>query len=295
MGDGTEHDELFDSSTASVSRHADRLDGSYTQERQAAAFDLLRLAADDPDTIVEESATLFAVAERSDGARWAAAAALAHAADARPRDIAFDADRFAGLLDAESDVLREAAASGLSAIARTEAVPVDRLLDLVANGETGAGEAVDVLSVVAAERPADLPRERVEALSMADSPAARAAGEYLEMILASSTGSEPPVAADLDGLLAFEERLEDLPDSRTNVFILDNLKRRAIDAFIADELGGIYHGMEIAQTSMGTQIVLSVDDPEAVVGPSGERIESLTETLETGLGFEDPQIDVREV
>jgi len=295
MGDGTERDDdPFEGSTASVSAYADRLDGPFTRERQAAVFDLLRRAEGDPDAIVEASAELFAVAERSDGARWAAAAALAHAADARPRDLAVDAGRVAGLLDAESDALREAAASGLTSIARTESVPVDPLLDIVASGGTGAGDAVDVLGVVAAERPADLPRERVEALSAADDPTARAAGAYLGTILASSAGAEPPFEADLDGFLDFEDRLDDLPNSRANGFTQKSLRRRAIDAFLADELGEIYRGTEIVQTPQGTQIAIDTNDPGAVVGPGGERIESLAATLETEFGLEDPQIDVRE-
>lgn len=296
MGDGTERgDDLFGGSTAPVSAYADSLGGPFTRERQAAVFDLLRRAEGDPDAIVESSAALFAVAERSDGARWAAAAALAHAAAARPGDLAIDAGRFVELLDADSDVLREAAASGLSALARTESVPVDPLFDIVAAGGTGAGDAVDVLGVVAAERPADLPRERVEALSAVDDPTARAAGAYLETLLASSAGAEPPFEADRDGFLALGERLRgDFPSSRTNGFTQQSLLHRAIDAFLADELGESYRGMEIAQTPMGAQIVLSVDDPGAVVGPGGERIESLATTLETDFGLEDPQIDVQE-
>ena len=79
-------------------------------------------------------------------------------------------------------------------------------------------------------------------------------------------------------------------------FIHDGLRRQQIDEFFAEELGRAgYGGMELAQTPMGTQIVLRAEKPGMVIGKGGRNIRNITTEIEDRFGLEDPQIDVQEV
>ncbi|MFC3958679.1 30S ribosomal protein S3 [Halovivax cerinus] len=79
-------------------------------------------------------------------------------------------------------------------------------------------------------------------------------------------------------------------------FIRNGLRRSQIDEFFADELGRAgYGGMEVAQTPMGTQIVLKAEKPGMVIGKGGENIRKVTTELEDRFDLDDPQIDVQEV
>ncbi|ELZ08601.1 30S ribosomal protein S3P [Halovivax asiaticus JCM 14624] len=79
-------------------------------------------------------------------------------------------------------------------------------------------------------------------------------------------------------------------------FIENGLRRSQIDEFFADELGRAgYGGMDVAQTPMGTQIVLKAEKPGMVIGKGGENIRKVTTALEDRFNLEDPQIDVQEV
>ena len=79
-------------------------------------------------------------------------------------------------------------------------------------------------------------------------------------------------------------------------FIHDGLRRQQIDEFFANELGRAgYGGMELAQTPMGTQIVLRAEKPGMVIGKGGRNIRKITTAIEDRFGLEDPQIDVQEV
>jgi small subunit ribosomal protein S3 len=53
--------------------------------------------------------------------------------------------------------------------------------------------------------------------------------------------------------------------------------------------------MELAQTPMGTQIVLQAEKPGMVIGKGGKNIRKVTSELEERFDLEDPQIDVQEV
>jgi small subunit ribosomal protein S3 len=53
--------------------------------------------------------------------------------------------------------------------------------------------------------------------------------------------------------------------------------------------------MEVAQTPMGTQIVLKAEKPGMVIGKGGKNIRKITDTLETEFDLDDPQVDVQEV
>jgi len=79
-------------------------------------------------------------------------------------------------------------------------------------------------------------------------------------------------------------------------FIEDGLRRSQIDEFFADELGRAgYGGMEVAQTPMGTQIVLKAEKPGMVIGKGGKNIRKITSELQDRFDLDDPQIDVQEV
>ena len=79
-------------------------------------------------------------------------------------------------------------------------------------------------------------------------------------------------------------------------FIEDGLRRSQINEFFADELGRAgYGGMDVAQTPMGTQIVLKAEKPGMVIGKGGKNIRKITTELEDRFDMDDPQIDVQEV
>ncbi|MFC7234197.1 30S ribosomal protein S3 [Halosegnis marinus] len=79
-------------------------------------------------------------------------------------------------------------------------------------------------------------------------------------------------------------------------FIENGMRRTQIDEFFADELARAgYGGMELAQTPMGTQIVLKAEKPGMVIGKGGKNIRKLTTQIEEEFDLDDPQIDVQEV
>jgi small subunit ribosomal protein S3 len=79
-------------------------------------------------------------------------------------------------------------------------------------------------------------------------------------------------------------------------FIENGLRRSQIDEFFAEELARAgYGGMDLAQTPMGTQIVLKAEKPGMVIGKGGQNIRDITQTLEDEFDLEDPQVDVQEV
>jgi small subunit ribosomal protein S3 len=79
-------------------------------------------------------------------------------------------------------------------------------------------------------------------------------------------------------------------------FIENGMRRTQIDEFFADELARAgYGGMELAQTPMGTQIVLKAEKPGMVIGKGGKNIRKLTTQIEEQFDLDDPQIDVQEV
>jgi len=79
-------------------------------------------------------------------------------------------------------------------------------------------------------------------------------------------------------------------------FIENGLRRSRIDEFFGEELARAgYGGMDLAQTPMGTQIVLKAEKPGMVIGKGGQNIREITQTLEDEFDLEDPQVDVQEV
>ena len=79
-------------------------------------------------------------------------------------------------------------------------------------------------------------------------------------------------------------------------FIEDGLRETQIDEFFSAELARAgYGGMELAETPMGTQIVLKAEKPGMVIGKGGKNIRKVTRQLESQFDLNDPQIDVQEV
>ncbi|WP_276260388.1 30S ribosomal protein S3 [Haloglomus litoreum] len=79
-------------------------------------------------------------------------------------------------------------------------------------------------------------------------------------------------------------------------FIENGLERTQIDEFFKSELSRAgYGGMDVAQTPMGTQIVLKAEKPGMVIGKGGKNIRKITSELESRFDMDDPQIDVQEV
>ena len=79
-------------------------------------------------------------------------------------------------------------------------------------------------------------------------------------------------------------------------FIEDGLRETQIDEFFSAELARAgYGGMELAETPMGTQIVLKAEKPGMVIGKGGKNIRKVTRQLEAQFDLNDPQIDVQEV
>ena len=79
-------------------------------------------------------------------------------------------------------------------------------------------------------------------------------------------------------------------------FIDNGLERTQIDEFFQDELSRAgYGGMDVAQTPMGTQIVLKAEKPGMVIGKGGKNIRKITSELKSRFDMDDPQIDVQEV
>jgi small subunit ribosomal protein S3 len=79
-------------------------------------------------------------------------------------------------------------------------------------------------------------------------------------------------------------------------FIENGIRRSQINEFFAEELARAgYGGMDLAQTPMGTQIVLKAEKPGMVIGKGGQNIREITQTLEDEFDLEEPQVDVQEV
>jgi len=79
-------------------------------------------------------------------------------------------------------------------------------------------------------------------------------------------------------------------------FIENGIRRSQINEFFAEELARAgYGGMDLAQTPMGTQIVLQAEKPGMVIGKGGQNIREITQTLEEEFDLEEPQVDVQEV
>ncbi|MEM3766660.1 MAG: 30S ribosomal protein S3, partial [Candidatus Bathyarchaeia archaeon] len=79
-------------------------------------------------------------------------------------------------------------------------------------------------------------------------------------------------------------------------FISKSKKRAEIDEFLQRKLERAgYGGVNIAETPLGTHIVIYAMRPGLVIGRSGETIRELAKTLEEKFGVSNPQISVSEI
>jgi small subunit ribosomal protein S3 len=79
-------------------------------------------------------------------------------------------------------------------------------------------------------------------------------------------------------------------------FVTEGLKRTRIDEYLENELERAgYGGMEIQVTPLGTMVVVYAERPGMVIGRGGKTVRSITQSLKTSYGLENPQVEVKEV
>lgn len=79
-------------------------------------------------------------------------------------------------------------------------------------------------------------------------------------------------------------------------FVTEGLKRTRIDEYLESELERAgYGGMEIQITPLGTMVVVYAERPGMVIGRGGKTVRSITQSLKTSYGLENPQVEVKEV
>jgi len=84
--------------------------------------------------------------------------------------------------------------------------------------------------------------------------------------------------------------------SAINHFIKKGVRQAEIDEYLGEELSRAgYGGVEIAKTPLGERITIHAARPGIVIGRRGKNIRSITDELITRFGFENPQIEVKEV
>lgn len=84
--------------------------------------------------------------------------------------------------------------------------------------------------------------------------------------------------------------------SAINHFIKKGVRQAEIDEYLGEELSRAgYGGVEIAKTPLGERITIHAARPGIVIGRRGKNIRSITDELITKFGFENPQIEVKEV
>jgi small subunit ribosomal protein S3 len=84
--------------------------------------------------------------------------------------------------------------------------------------------------------------------------------------------------------------------SAVKYFIEQNLRKLAIDEFLAAELNAAgYGGVEIRKMPMKTEVVIHASRPGVVIGRRGSKIRDLTYILENEFAVENVQIEVTEI
>jgi hypothetical protein len=282
--------------------HIDGLRAPEGPTRRESAFELLDRTATAPQEAADHLDALFSVLEGEASAeRWVAAAAIAHVADGRPEAVAPHADRLLGHVAAEAAV-REPVSSALCAVVPRRELPVAPLLAAIERGDESAAEAVDVLAVVAVTRPETLPRDRLERLAE-EGTATAACAQYL-LTLLSAVGGEPdggegppaPYPPDRSGLYGLSRQLtEQLPSSRANQFLTEELFQQALDEFLGAELDACgYRGFDVAKTPNGTQLVIRVEiRPAALADAPTPAV--LVDELGSRFDLDSPDVEIRTV
>lgn len=84
--------------------------------------------------------------------------------------------------------------------------------------------------------------------------------------------------------------------SAVKYFIEQNLRKLAIDEFLASELNAAgYGGVDIRKMPMKTEVVILASRPGVVIGRRGSKIRDLTYILENEFAVENVQIEVTEI
>jgi len=84
--------------------------------------------------------------------------------------------------------------------------------------------------------------------------------------------------------------------SAINHFIKKGVRQAEIDEYLSSELARAgYGGVDIAKTPLGERITIHASRPGIVIGRRGKNIRAITDELVTRFGFENPQIEVKEV
>ncbi len=84
--------------------------------------------------------------------------------------------------------------------------------------------------------------------------------------------------------------------SAVNHFIQKGVRQARIDEYLARELQRAgYGGVDIAKTPLGERVTIHASRPGIVIGRRGKNIRNITDELVNNYGFENPQIEVKEV
>ncbi|MFW9924325.1 MAG: 30S ribosomal protein S3 [Candidatus Thorarchaeota archaeon] len=79
-------------------------------------------------------------------------------------------------------------------------------------------------------------------------------------------------------------------------FIRKGVRQAEVDEYLAGELSRAgYGGVEISKTPLGERITIHAARPGIVIGRRGKNIRMITDELVSRYGFENPQIEVKEV
>ena len=79
-------------------------------------------------------------------------------------------------------------------------------------------------------------------------------------------------------------------------FVAENVRRVLLKEYLMKEVSRAgFGGLEVKRTPLGTSIILATERPGLVIGRRGQTIKNLTTVIEERFGFENPQIEVKEV
>ena len=267
--------------------------------RTRLGFAVVERAGSDPASVAAHADALVDLLDEPASTSRVAAAALGHAA-AADRDLAAEYEAaLLGALDHEDAVTRGEAADALAALARERSVDSAALAAVLEREDVDGWHAARVLAVVAAERPESLPVNRLAALRDAEDEATRGCASYVLAVLAAATaaadGRTEPVGAATAA--DYVETVRAVSEADGTGFasspLLDDAALRVVDDAVPD---ADCRGVEWAQTPMGTQLVVTAGDPDALADALlAEGADGPKHRLEAELGFEDLQMDVQGV
>ncbi|MBR1611139.1 MAG: KH domain-containing protein, partial [Methanobrevibacter sp.] len=74
-------------------------------------------------------------------------------------------------------------------------------------------------------------------------------------------------------------------------FVKEGLRRTRIDEYLEKELERAgYGGMDVQITPLGTMVIVYAERPGMVIGRGGKNVRTITNTLKTEFGLDNPQI-----